>query len=108
MFADLKLYSPAPYGTVEATAAAAVQTAIDQNLSLIIIVSETGRMGRLVSKYKPEVPVLVASEHDFIVRQMQMQRGIHSLKIESNNADDSNPAKSIFEGAKKLKLCKGG
>ena len=67
-FADLKLYSPAPYGTAEAVAAAAVASVIDLKLDGIIVVTETGRMGRLISKYKPEVPVLVASENEHVVR----------------------------------------
>ena len=87
IFADLKLYSPAPYGTSEAVAAAAVASVIDLKLDMIIVITETGKMGRLISKYKPEVPVLVCSENDYVVRQMLLQRGVHGLKIESNNAD---------------------
>lgn len=94
IFSDLKLYSPAPYGTAEAVAAAAVASVIDLKLDLIIVVTETGRMGRLVSKYKPEVPILVASENDYVVRQMLMQRGIQGIKVASNNAD--NIAKSLL------------
>ena len=68
VYSDLKLYSPAPQGTAEAVASSAVASVNDLKLDLIVVITETGRMGRLVSKYKPEVPILVCSENDFVVR----------------------------------------
>jgi pyruvate kinase len=41
-FNDLKLYSPAPYGTAESVAQAAVSAVLDMNVDKIIVVSETG------------------------------------------------------------------
>ena len=86
-FSDLKLYSPAPYGTSEAVASSAVASVIDLKLDLIVVVTENGRMGRLIAKYKPEVPVLVCSENDYVVRQLLIQRGVHGLKIDKNDAE---------------------
>ena len=106
VFADLKLYSPAPYGTAEAVASSAVASVIDLKLDLVVVITENGRMGRLISKYKPEVPILVCSEHDFVVRQMLLQRGVHGLKIASNTAE--NVLKTVLSEAKKMKIVKGG
>lgn len=33
-------------------------------------------MGRLISKFKPEVEVFVCSPHDFVVRQLTTCRGV--------------------------------
>ena len=38
----MKLYSPAPYGTAESVAQAAVSAVLDMNVDKIIVVSETG------------------------------------------------------------------
>ena len=46
------------------------------NVDKIIVVSETGQMGRLISKFKPKVDVFVCSPHDFVVRQLAACRGV--------------------------------
>jgi pyruvate kinase len=60
-FNDLKLYSPAPYGTAESVACAAVSAVLDLKVDMIVVLTETGKLARLVSKYRPEVPILCCS-----------------------------------------------
>lgn len=54
---DLKHFTPGPISTAEAIAASAVGTVHDLNIDLIIVVTDTGHICRLVSKYKPSVPI---------------------------------------------------
>jgi pyruvate kinase len=54
MFNNIKLYTAGPIGTNEAVASAVVSAAIDQpDIQLIVVLSESGSMVRLVSKYRP-------------------------------------------------------
>jgi pyruvate kinase len=68
VFNDLRLYSPAPYGTAESVAQAAVSSVLDLKIDQIVVVTETGKLARLVAKYKPEVGIFACSTQDFVVR----------------------------------------
>lgn len=52
-FNDIKTYSPAPYGTAESVACASVQAVLDLKVDIIVVITETGKLARLVAKYKP-------------------------------------------------------
>jgi len=54
-FNEIKLYTTLSLGTAEAIASAAVATSLDLKIDLIIVVTDTGYIARLVSKYKPPV-----------------------------------------------------
>lgn len=62
-FNDLKLYSPAPYGTAESVACAAVSGVLELKVDLLVILTDTGKLARLVSKYRPEVNVVCCSSN---------------------------------------------
>ena len=62
LFADLKSYTQQPVETAEAVASAACAAVLDQKeISLIIVLTDTGKLARLVSKYRPEVNILACS-----------------------------------------------
>ena len=52
-FEDIKMSSPISNGTAESGACAAVQTAMDMKLNLILVLTESGNAARLIAKYKP-------------------------------------------------------
>jgi len=52
-FEDIKINSPISNGTAESGACAAVQTALDMKLNLILVLTETGNAARLIAKYRP-------------------------------------------------------
>lgn len=60
-FNEIRLYTSAPLGTAEAMASSAVSTVLDLSINLIIVVTDTGSIARLVSKYRPPVPILACS-----------------------------------------------
>lgn len=67
-FNDIKLYSVTPYGTAESVACAAVAAVLDLKVDLIVIFTETGKIARLVTKYKPQVPVIVVSQQEDVIQ----------------------------------------
>lgn len=89
VYNDIKLYSAAPLGTAEAIASAAVQTVLDLNLDLVIVVTDTGSLARLVSKYRPPVPILACSMDQRVISQLQVTRGVWGQKIDSYQGSDN-------------------
>lgn len=71
LFNEARLYTPTPVSTAESIAQAVCGAAQDQkSIHLIACVSETGRLGRIVAKYKPAVKILVASPSERVVQQL--------------------------------------
>ena len=69
LYNDLKSRTAGPLGTTEAFASAVCSTVLDQkDIALIIVVTETGKLARLVSKYRPEVKILACSQDGTAVR----------------------------------------
>ena len=80
-FNDIKLFTPAPVSTSEALAASAVSTVADLNVDLIIVTTDTGHLARLVSKYRPSVPIFACSTSLSVIRQLNCARGVTGMKI---------------------------
>lgn len=93
--------------TSESVASAVCNTVLSQkDIALILVVTETGKLGRLVAKYRPEVRVLACSTEGKIVAQCNAIRGVVGAKIAAGN-DDAQIANAM-ESAKNLKLVKPG
>merc|ERR1712216_1116978 len=107
MGSDTKMYTPAPLGTAEAMAAASVQTVLDLNLDLVIVVTDTGSMARLVSRYRPPVPILACSMENKVINQLQCVRGVWGYRIESYQGSD-NVIQMVVRVAKENHMVKAG
>lgn len=57
-FDELRAIQPRPTETVETVAIAAVAAATEQNASAILVLSTSGNTARLISKYRPQVPII--------------------------------------------------
>lgn len=58
LYDELKAIQPRPTETVETIALAAVAAANEQDASAILVLSTSGETARLISKYRPRVPIL--------------------------------------------------
>lgn len=58
LYNDLKSVQPRPTETVETVAIAAVAAASEQNAGGILVLSTSGNTARLISKYRPRVPII--------------------------------------------------
>lgn len=61
LYDELRLSTPRPTETVETVAVAAVGAALEQGASAIIVLSTSGNTARLVSKYRPPVPIITGT-----------------------------------------------
>jgi len=107
VYNDLRLYTPSPLATAEAIASAACATVLDLNIDLIIVLTDTGKIARYISKYKPPVPILACSISMPVVKQMNMSRGVIGYKIPSFQGTD-NLLMLVIKTAKEKGLCKSG
>lgn len=69
-FEDIKMSSPISNGTAESGACAAVQTAMDMKLNLILVLTESGNAARLIAKYRPSAQIFACAFPSLIVRQL--------------------------------------
>ena len=84
LFNEARLYTPTPVSTAESITQAVCGAAQDQkSIHLIAVVSETGKLGRIVAKYKPAVRVLVASNNERVVPQLALCRGVQAMKADA-------------------------
>ena len=104
---DIKSYTPQPISTAEAISASAVGTVLDLDIDLVIIMTDTGNIARLVSKYRPSVPILACCVNAQVIRQLQCVRGITGLKIPTFIGTD-NILQLVIKEAKERNLCKSG
>lgn len=66
----------------ESLASSAVKTAYEMNCPLIIVVSQSGRTARYVSKYFPRVPISVITDDEVVARQCSgFVRNCHSSVV---------------------------
>jgi pyruvate kinase len=93
LFAAIRESTLAEVGTMamgEAVASSAVKTCIDMGAKAIIVCSETGNSARLVSKYRPGVPILCLTATESVARQIGgLCRGVHVQVMGSMIGTDS-------------------
>ncbi|CDZ98564.1 pyruvate kinase [Phaffia rhodozyma] len=77
LFNDLRNLTPRPTETAETLAIAAVAAAAEQGAGAILVMSTSGNTARLVSKYRPEAPILVVSRNEQTSRQIHLHRGCY-------------------------------
>lgn len=106
-FNDVRLYTTAPLGTAEAIASSAVATVLDLNIDLVICVTDTGSIARLVSKYRAPVPILACSVVNSVVRCLNMVSGVWGFKIPAYQLSD-NVVQIVVRLAKENHLVKSG
>ena len=71
-----------------ATAHAACLTAKDVNAAAIVTVSESGNTARLLSKYRPEQPIIACVMKEQVQRQLSLSWGITSLMMPLAHSTD--------------------
>lgn len=106
VYADLLMYTPTPVSNAEAMAQTVCQTLLERNdVTLIVNTTSTGKIPRLLSKYRPAIKVLSAAP-DNILRQMAPLRGVQVFSHPDLNSE--NAIKYMIEEGKVMKLCKIG
>ena len=81
-------FNPGKISVSDATAHAACLTARDVNAAAIVTVSESGTTARLLSKYRPQQPIIACVMREQVQRQLSLSWGITPLKISLAHSTD--------------------
>lgn len=71
-----------------AIAHATCTTAMELNAAAIITVSNSGRTARMVSKYRPDVPIIGCSVNPHVCRQLSLSWGVTPVLVELKETSD--------------------
>lgn len=107
LFKKLKGKTGKASNTSEAVAASAATAALTLGIDLIIVLTDTGRIARLVAKYRPQQPIFACSVSSVIIKQLQMTRGIIGHIVPSLQGQE-NLIQSVIQVAKDKGLCEPG
>lgn len=104
-----KIHSMTPYkiDTSEGLCSAAVRAALDLNVKLIIVITDTGVTAQKVAKFRPPMPILAVSMSQPTINQMNIIRGVITLKVPSYEGTD-NLLMYAIGVAKDRRLVKSG
>lgn len=87
-FEDVKDCTPRPTCTVETIAVSAVSAVIEQNAKAIVVLSSTGRTGRLIAKYSPSCPIILVTRNPNTARNAHLYRGVFPFHYDQPVLDD--------------------
>ena len=87
-FAPLTESANGKISVSDATAHAACLTAKDVNAAAIVTVSESGNTARLLSKYRPEQPIIACVMKEQVQRQLSLSWGITPLMMSLAHSTD--------------------
>ncbi|KAJ2702929.1 Pyruvate kinase [Coemansia sp. IMI 203386] len=77
LFNELRATVKLPVDTTEATCSSAVNAALEQNAKAIICITTTGTSARMLSKYRPSIPILVVTRDYHTARHVHLSRGCY-------------------------------
>jgi pyruvate kinase len=75
LFNELRSLTPMPTPTTETVACAAVNAAQEQDAKAIIVLTTSGKSARLISKYRPSMPIIVVTRNLQTACQVHLHRG---------------------------------
>ncbi|KAL1748525.1 pyruvate kinase [Schizophyllum fasciatum] len=79
VFDDLRSLQPRPVPTAETVAIATVAAAAENDAGAIIVLTTSGETARLISKYRPRVPIITVTRSDQTARQLHLHRGCYPV-----------------------------
>ena len=95
------------HSQADALALAACETALHVSASAIVAPSRSGRTARLVSKYRPPLPIVALTSHPEVQRQLLL-----SWRVQTLLTHEPNTSEEVFREAEKsvvgLRLAKKG
>lgn len=76
-FSEMSSLVERPVSVEESCAICAVRTSLDHDAGAIIVLSASGETARLVSKYRPNCPILMISSNESASRHSHLSRGVY-------------------------------
>jgi len=77
LFNELRQLQKRPTETTETVASSAVSASQEQNAGAIVVLSTSGDTARLVSKYRPQCPIIIVTRKESTGRAIHLSRGCY-------------------------------
>jgi len=77
LYDELRKLTKRPTDTVETVALAAVNAAAENNSKAIVVLSTSATTARLVSKYRPDLPIIMVTRNPRAARFCHLYRGVY-------------------------------
>ncbi len=104
----LQRIEPNPSNEVtEAVAQASITMANHLNAAAIVALTETGFTSRLISKYRPESPILAITSSAKVVQRLAMNWGVLAI-LYDGDGDDDDKIQFAFDNARHLGYVRSG
>lgn len=91
----------------EAIAMAAVQLSFQLSSKVIIVITKTGLMAKLLSKYRPDAYIVAISLIDSSIKSLTIYFGIHCLRVPSFQGTDAIVKFAMKQSVKRGYCSKG-
>lgn len=86
---------------------AAVSLALSKNVDAFVVITETGRTARHISKFRPAIPIIALTPDSRVQRSLALCYGVYALAVPFAASDDDTMTVGVAL-AKKLGLLKTG
>jgi len=96
LYNDLRALTVRPTETTETVAQAAVSSAHEQNAGCIIVLSTSGKTARLISKYRPRVPIITVTRNPQTARQIHLHRGCYPFVYDKPRSTPLNTSEDSY------------
>jgi pyruvate kinase len=80
LYDEIRKLTVTPTSNVETIAAAAVSAAAENGAKAIITLSTSGTTARLVSKYRPDLPIIMITRNERAARFTHLYRGVYPFQ----------------------------
>jgi pyruvate kinase len=101
LFNEIRLLTPRPTATTETVCCAAVSASLEQDAKAIIVITTrslrscvvlmgSGDTARLVSKYRPSVPIITVTRNFNTSRNCHLYRGVYPCLYPKSRPGDSS------------------
>ncbi|WP_338451388.1 pyruvate kinase [Niallia oryzisoli] len=75
-------------------------TALNLNVNAIITSTESGHTARMISKYRPKVPIVAVTANDHVLRRLSLVWGVYAQLGQKSNSTDEMLENAVDESLK--------
>ncbi|KAL4400512.1 Pyruvate kinase [Malassezia pachydermatis] len=90
MFNQMRALKTVPISTIETISMVAVSASLEQHAGAILLMSTSGQTARLVSKYKPQCPILMVTRNAYTARTCHLHRGCYPFHYPLPHIEDQS------------------